>query len=79
MASDLDPTDTWAVTHYSFLIRERDGEVSTVTEAHRFGLFDRATWLRLLEAQGFVAEALMERTDEDRPARQLFRCQRPIE
>jgi SAM-dependent methyltransferase len=74
---DPDPTDTWGVTHYSFIVREANGEVSNVTESHRFGLFSRATWMRLLEAQGFVAEALVERTDEDRPPRLIFRCLRP--
>jgi SAM-dependent methyltransferase len=74
---DPDPEDGWGVTHYSFIVRERDGGVSTVSETHRFGLFSRVTWIRLLEAQGFVVEALEERTDEERKPRLLFRCLRP--
>ena len=69
---DPDPGDTAAVTHYSFLVREADGAVQCFSETHLTGLFPRATWLRLLEEQGFAVEVLSERTDEDRHPRTMF-------
>jgi SAM-dependent methyltransferase len=75
-AWDPDPGDTWTVTEYAFLLRERDGAVRTVHESHRLGVFGQATWLRLLEAAGFQARAVTEETSEDRQPRDLFTGQR---
>lgn len=69
---DPDPRDTWVLTEYAFLLREADGTVRAAHETHRHGLFPRATWLRLLEAAGFSADAMHEHTTEDRPARECF-------
>jgi len=69
---DPDPSDTTAVTEYSFLVKERDGSVRSFHETHTHGVFARARWLALLEAAGFVVEVLTERTDEDRTPRDLF-------
>lgn len=74
---DPDPGDTWTVTEYAFLLRERDGSVRSVHERHRHGLFPGATWLRLLAGAGFDAETVMEETSEDRQPRQLFAGRRP--
>jgi SAM-dependent methyltransferase len=74
---DPDPDDTCATTVYSFVFREVDGTVGTLTETHTLGVFPRATWLRLLEEQGFVAEAVTERTQEDRTPRLIFLGHRP--
>lgn len=71
-AWDPDPGDTWTVTDYAFLLRDRDGTVRAVHERHRLGLFPGATWLRLLAGAGFAAEAVMEETSENRAPRQLF-------
>ncbi len=71
-AWDPDPGDTWTVTEYAFLLRERGGAVRTVHESHRLGMFGQATWLRLLEAAGFQARAVTEETSEDRQPRDLF-------
>jgi SAM-dependent methyltransferase len=76
-AWDPDPADTWTVTEYAFLLRDRDGSVRAVHERHRLGLFPGATWLRLLAGAGFAAEAVMEETSEDRQPRQLFAGRRP--
>jgi hypothetical protein len=43
-----------------------------VHETHTTGLFDRATWLRLLAEAGFAPHRVVERTAQDRPARDLF-------
>jgi SAM-dependent methyltransferase len=69
---DPDPTDTWALTEYAFLLREADGSVRVVHETHRTGVFGRDDWLRLLSEAGFDAEAVTEETTEDRAPRQLF-------
>ena len=71
-AWDPDPADTWTVTEYAFLLREPGGAVHAVHDTHRLGLFPRGTWLRLLEAAGFRAQAVTEETSEDREPRELF-------
>jgi SAM-dependent methyltransferase len=38
--------------HYAILIREPDGQVRSVHDVHREGVFPRATWLRLLAEAG---------------------------
>jgi SAM-dependent methyltransferase len=71
---DPDPSDTWTVTEYVFVLRDGD-RVRTVHETHRHGLHARETWLRLLGEVGFAgAEAVLEQTDEDREPRVLFRA-----
>jgi hypothetical protein len=42
---------------YEFTLREADGTVQVVREAHRLGAFRRDTWLRLLADAGFEPEA----------------------
>jgi SAM-dependent methyltransferase len=74
---DPDPADTSALTIYTFVTREADGTIASFSETHELGLFPRGSWLRLLEAQGFTAEAVTEQTDEDRPPRTMFLARRP--
>jgi hypothetical protein len=75
---DPDPADDWTITAYAFLLRDADGTVRAVHETHRLGLFDRATWLRLLADAGFVAHHLVEETTEDRTPRDVFVAHRPL-
>ena len=75
---DPDPTDTWALTEYAFLLRQPDGSVRVVQETHRFGVFGCDDWLRLLSEAGFDAEAVTEETTEDRTPRRLFVAHRPF-
>ena len=70
------PDATVGTVHYAFVLREADGTVRSLHEAHPFGMFSRDTWLRLLAQQGFTAEALTERTTEDRAPRTLFLARR---
>jgi SAM-dependent methyltransferase len=56
--SDPDPGDDWILAEYEFTLREADGTVRVVPEAHRLGSFSRNTWLRLLAAAGFAAQSL---------------------
>ncbi|OLB80116.1 MAG: hypothetical protein AUI14_07820 [Actinobacteria bacterium 13_2_20CM_2_71_6] len=74
---DPDPTDTWILTAYAFLLRDPDGALRSVHEIHRTGLFGRDVWLRLLAEAGFVPEAVAEETAEDRTPRDLFVGHRP--
>ena len=55
--SDPVPGDDWILVEYEFTLRDADGTVMVVPEAHRLGSFRRDTWLRLLRAAGFAAEA----------------------
>ena len=73
---DPDPTDTWTLTEYVFLLRDTD-RVRSVHETHRHGLFARDTWLRLLRETGFEASAVLEETTEDRAPRVMFRATAP--
>ncbi|WP_179266157.1 class I SAM-dependent methyltransferase [Asanoa hainanensis] len=69
---DPDPDDTTTLTEYAFLLRDADGRTTAVHETHETGLYPTATWLRLLRETGFVARAVIEETDEDRPPRTLL-------
>jgi hypothetical protein len=70
--TDPDPGDTWIQSEYAFLLRDRDGSVRVVHETHRTGLFSRAVWLGLMAGAGFHAEAITEKTSEDRTPRVMF-------
>ncbi|HEY3955307.1 MAG TPA: class I SAM-dependent methyltransferase [Streptosporangiaceae bacterium] len=74
---DPDPDDTWTLTDYVYLLRDRSGPVQVVHETHRLGLFGRQAWLRLLAGAGFEARAIKEETTEDRPPREFFLGRRP--
>jgi SAM-dependent methyltransferase len=58
-----EPGESTHTVHYAFLLRERDGSVRAVHDIHREGLFPRATWLRLFDEVGLMAE-LVPRTIE---------------
>ena len=75
---DPDPRDTWTLTDYVYLLRDRSGPVQVVHETHRLGLFGRPVWLRLLAGAGFEAQAIKEETTEDRPPREFFLGRRPV-
>jgi SAM-dependent methyltransferase len=54
---DPDPADDWIQVEYEFVLREAGRAERVVRETHRLGAFPRATWLRLLAAAGFTAQA----------------------
>jgi SAM-dependent methyltransferase len=54
---DPDPDDGWIQSEYEFVLRDADGSVQVVSEAHRLGAFGRETWLRLLRGAGFEMES----------------------
>lgn len=69
---DPDPSDGRVTVEYAFIVRAADGRVEVHGETHTVGLFPRTTWLRLLGENGLRAEAVEERTTEDRTPRTLF-------
>ncbi len=77
--TDPDPADDWILAEYEFTLREPDGTVRVVPEAHRLGSFRRDTWLRLLAEAGFEAAVLKGKLpDGTRLARALFTGRRPM-
>jgi SAM-dependent methyltransferase len=78
--SDPDPGDDWILAEYEFTLRERDGTVRVVREAHRLGSFHQATWLRLLTGAGFEARARPGvKAGGSRPSRALFVGHKPAD
>jgi SAM-dependent methyltransferase len=74
---DPDPHDTHGTVVYSLVTRERGGEWSAHTEAHRFGLFTRGAWLGLMQRAGLDALPFEERTGEPREPRTMFLGRKP--
>ncbi len=76
---DPDAGDDWIVAEYEFTLREADGQVLVVPEAHRLGSFRRETWQRLLAQSGFAARALAGVTagNDGRSPSVLFTGRRP--
>ncbi|WP_257449826.1 class I SAM-dependent methyltransferase [Archangium lipolyticum] len=64
----LEPGVTFVDVHYALLLRERDGSVRVEHDAHRGGVFPRATWLRLFDEVGLDARLeprMIEDTEYD--------------
>jgi len=64
----LEPGSTTGTEHFALLLKERDGSVRCVHDAHSFGVFSRATWLRLFDEVGMDArleQRTLEGTDYD--------------
>lgn len=74
---DPDPSDTWVQTEYSFLLRDESG-VHHVHESHKTGLFNRDTWLRLLDECGFDPEVVTEELSEEEAAEEDARTPREL-
>jgi SAM-dependent methyltransferase len=53
---DQDPDDDIYNSEFAVITRDADGKVRSYYDPHEFGLFPRATWLRLLNEAGFVAD-----------------------
>ena len=52
--TDPEPTDTWYLDEFAYLLREADGSIHVSSDRHMLGLFPRATWFELLADIGFV-------------------------
>jgi SAM-dependent methyltransferase len=76
--SDPDPADDWILAEYEFTLREADGTIRVVPEAHRLGSFSGDTWRRLLTAAGFEAGAAPGvPAGDSRTSRIMFAGRRP--
>jgi SAM-dependent methyltransferase len=75
--TDPEPGDDWILAEYEFTLREPDGTVRVVPEAHRLGSFGRDTWLRLLAEAGFEAATAPGIEAGGRAPRVLFVGRRP--
>lgn len=70
------PGDDKIQVEYALLMRE-GGEVRSAHDRHETGLFTRATWIRSLEAAGFVVDAV-RRPIGDGETDEVFLCRRPL-
>ncbi len=72
---DPAPGDDKAQVEYALLMRE-GGEVRACHDRHETGLFPRATWIRLLQAAGFLVDSV-RRPIGDGETDEVFVCRRP--
>lgn len=71
---------TRAVTDFSYIIHQPNGEVQTAFERHEFGVFPRQFWLEGLRAQGFDVEVVpLEHTEVEDGAYEVFVLSKPKE
>ena len=59
---DPDPRDCSYEVRFVYLLRDARGRVRTRNDVHRFGVFSKATWLRVLRAAGFAARCIDDPT-----------------
>ena len=62
---DPDPNDTVAEAAFAFIMRTPTGEVHVDSDRHRFGIFPRATWQRLLLQAGLRGTTIIDPWDRD--------------
>lgn len=55
---DPDPRDDQFEVAYAFVLREADGSTRVELDRHTEGLFERATWLRLMSEAGLAARSV---------------------
>ncbi len=71
---DPDARDTSYEVHFVYLLRDARGRVRARQDVHRFGIFPKSTWLRLLRAAGFRASCV----DDPVLGRDVFVGVRPL-
>lgn len=64
---DPDPADTTYVVDFAYLLREQGQPMRSIYDRHVEGLFERATWLTLLEEVGFDQLAVRPLVHADVP------------
>jgi SAM-dependent methyltransferase len=55
---DPDPLDTTYVCDFAYLLREENGEMRCEYDRHILGLFERGTWLQVLQDVGFDSQSI---------------------
>ena len=78
---DPDPTDDTYVVDFAYLLREGDQPVRCIYHRHIEGLFERATWLRLLGVAGFerVTVRALEHSQVPPGSVELFVAAKPLD
>jgi SAM-dependent methyltransferase len=51
--TDPDPSDTWYVDEFAYLLRDGEGPTKVAIDTHRLGVFPRSVWIALLQEVGF--------------------------
>ncbi|MEZ4768990.1 MAG: class I SAM-dependent methyltransferase [Caldilineales bacterium] len=76
---DPDLTDGRYVMDMGYLLLHSDGSMQAVHDRHVFGVFSRATWLRLLAEAGFAPQLIVDPDDElwDSGGGELFVGRKP--
>lgn len=73
---DPDPEDTTYETHYAYLMRDENGEVTVEHDRHVLGVFPRDNWLAWLTEAGFTPEVRVVDLGEPEPS-ELFIARKP--
>lgn len=76
----LPPGETKTSVTFSIVLKEEGRQTRSVLDEHDFGLFPRATWLRLIEAAGLQPHALPYEHSEFDPKkpREMFAGVKPF-
>ncbi len=62
---DPNPDDCTCEVAWAFILRDSSGGVQVESDHHRFGLFSREDWLRLIGEAGFSARSRLDRWKRD--------------
>ena len=75
---DPDPDDSTYQVDYAFLLRDTDGQVTSMHQQHLEGLFSRDDWLRWLGEVGFEAWVVpLEHSDVEEGVHEMFVGKKP--
>lgn len=61
---DPDPADSTYVVDFATMLRDEQGVVRVEYDRHKFGLFSRADWLRLIASAGFTPKLIIGEDSE---------------
>jgi SAM-dependent methyltransferase len=76
---DPDPLDETYVCDFAYLLREEDGEMRCEYDRHILGLFERETWLKLLQDVGFDPRSIpFEHSELEPGSCEVFLGLRPV-
>ena len=76
--SDPDPKDDTYLYEFVYLLHERGLPSQVVHEVHECGLFERNTWIALLEDVGFIASAVpFDHSEEPVGSLEVFVAKKP--
>jgi len=62
---DPDPNDTTYIVEFAFLLHEPGKDTQIKYDRHIFGLFERETWLKLIQEAGFESRMVKDQEERD--------------